>query len=474
MDQLRKRIGFSFKQLEQSLWLLMLEEFSAGLAAVLRQVDDHLFDIRDEARFKSHSFEERSMGTLFGRDVRFRRRRYRDRETGEDVYLLDEVLKIKRHKQASPALMALMLTQAATTNSYRKAAESISSFLGFDAVSHETIRQMVLELGDELESAGAEERKDPRGRRKVDVLFLEADGMWVPLQECSRDRVEEKILTSHEGWEPRYSGSKEYKLRHVRQFRTHERGDFWEEASRSVFSTYDIDDDTIVVINGDRASWIRRGTEYFGNAMYQVDRFHLTRELKRLFRTMPKTHRALLAALDGDDPTGATFIAELGRAVPRIKDEKKREAARNLLNDLAKMPEATVDYRVRLKARGVSVSGLRGLGAAESQVDRFSDRIRGGRSWRHQGLAAMMEMQRIRHEGIFADIIERIEEWSTAEGEVFQETRDTVRRAVRSVITMVSSRLIANVPIKQTGTSASGGLSNLFHRLNESGMPAIT
>lgn len=473
MDELRSQMDFSFQQLEQSLWSMMLEEFGKLLAQLLELVDDRLFAMRDKDRYVSHGSVSRTMGTLFGQDVNFKRRRYRERETGKEVYLLDEVLDIEPNTQVSPALTALMLTQAATTNSYRKAAESMSRFLGFNATSHETIRQTVLKLGKELERVSVQERKEPQGRKKVDVLFLEADGMWVPLQQWDKGRIEEKILVSHEGWEPRYCGGKEYKLKHVRQFRTHQSGNFWEEASRSVYSNYDVDENTIVVINGDRASWIRRGVEYFPNAMYQVDRFHLKRELKRLFGSKTKTYRSLLNALDGDDATGATFIARLAEAKGMMTDEKKRDEARQLLHDLSTMPEATVDYRVRLRTLGVSTDDFRGVGAAESQVDRFSDRIKGGRSWRPTGLAAMMELQRTRHEGVFGEIIERLEEWCAREGELIGVVKDAVRNAVRSVAATTSTALTANVPIKHTGTNTSGGLSNLFHRLNESGMPAL-
>lgn len=474
MKDLRNLIGFSFKQLEQTLWGIMLEEFSKGLVEVLSVLDELLFKQRDTKRFESKGFVSRSMGTMLGRDVCFRRRRYRDRQTGKEVFLLDEVLEIGAHTQLSPGLMALMLTQSVTTNSYRKAAESICRFLGFQAVSHETIRQLVLHMGDELERLGAEERQNPRGSRKVRVLFIEADGMWVPLQKSSKKRIEEKLITSHEGWEPRYAGSEEYRLKGLRQFRTHRPGDVWEDASRWVYSRYDIDEDTIVVINGDRAPWIRRGVEYFPNAMYQVDRFHLIRDLKRLFGSGSKTYRQLIDTLESDELTGATFLAQLAEATSKLTDPKRREEAQNLVDDLATMPEAVVDYRMRLKALGVSVERLRGMGAAESQVDRFSDRIKGGRSWRPTGLGAMMELQRTRHEGIFGDIVEHIEEWAKAGGEMLEDAKETVRKAARAVVAAATDTLRAGVPIKLVGKSASGGLSYLFHRLEEGGMPSAT
>src|SRR5690606_4984400 len=76
-----------------------------------------------------------------------------------------------------------------------------------------------------------------------------------------------------------------------------------------------------------------------------------------------------------------------------LKGCKKRQEGEVLLKDLVDMPEAVVDYRVRLRAMGLNTEGLRGMGAAESQVDTFADRVKGrGRKWSPRGLAAIMEL----------------------------------------------------------------------------------
>ena len=53
-----------------------------------------------------------------------------------------------------------------------------------------------------------------------------------------------------------------------------------------------------------------------------------------------------------------------------------------LLKDLEDIAGSICDYRVRLRAIGYDIRGLRPMGAAEAQMDRFSDRIKGrGQSW---------------------------------------------------------------------------------------------
>ena len=121
-----------------------------------------------------------------------------------------------------------------------------------------------------------------------------------------------------------------------------------------------------------------------------MDRFHLKRELRHLFAGCAEGLRAVYEALESEDETGATFVACLAQWLPRLKSREQRQACQALLRDLASMPEAVVDYRVRLrKLYGLDTEGMRGMGAAESQIDRFTDRLRGrGQSWSLRGLQA--------------------------------------------------------------------------------------
>lgn len=473
ISELRESVGFSFKELEQGLWHQMIKEFSRRLSIIVETIDEKLLKQRDRARFRMKDMVERSMITMFGEGVSFKRRRYHDCETGRDVYLLDKVLGLEPNGQISPTLFDTLLTQAAVTSSYRKAAEACTRLLGFQAVSHETIRQAVLEAGLTLEEITAKRCEDPQGQRKVPVLFLETDGMMVSLQRDKRRNLEEKVMTTHEGWEPRYKGSKEWRLKKVDQFRSQNGPEFWEQASRYVYTRYDIDADTLVVINGDRASWIRQGIGYFPNAIYQVDRFHLVRDINRIFSDAPEDAKAIIEALDRD-ATGHEFLGACSAAYHRLTDTKAREDAKKLINDVIDTPEIVVDYRVRMKHMGLPTDGLRGLGAAESQIDRFSDRMKGrGQSWSPKGASAMMELQSARNTGRLEKIIDRIEAWGAYTQEKVTLATDVIKQAVRSAMAKDAPRLDAGVPIKSAGTKASGGLSRLFSALEQSGMPAL-
>jgi len=465
MDQLRSQLGFSLLELETALFEYMARQFAGLMAWALERIDDWLSNQRDSRRFRMRDKEPRTLQTLFGVDITFRRRRYVDRETGKTVYLLDEVLQLPSHRQVSPALASWALGQAVLANSYRGAARSLEALYGHQVVSHESVRQVVLAAGEGLEKEQAKRLEWPAGTRKVPVLFLEVDGLIVPLQrEGGQRRVEEKLLTVHEGWAPRHPASGEYVLVNKRHFRTQAR-DFWELASRFVYSLYDVDENTMVVINGDRAEWVRRGVKYFPKAIYQVDTFHLMRELREIFGHGSPVVQELAEARE-EDVTGAAFMAKLAEACAKLTDPKKRQRCRALLEDLKDMPEAVVDYRLRLRAQGIPTEGLRGVGAAESQVDTFADRVKHrGRSWSRRGLAAMMEVLCWRNTQRLDEVMKRVEAFLVRTQVSLEGLKRQTKQVLQCVVNEGVEVLRAHVPITDAGRTRSGGLSHLMHRI---------
>lgn len=96
--------------------------------------------------------------------------------------------------------------------SYRAACRMLETMLGFRPVSHETIRQQVIRVGGRVEQEEEQKRSSEEGTRKVPVLFVEVDGLNVSMQHEATHQQEVKIMTSHEGWQPRHPASREYEL----------------------------------------------------------------------------------------------------------------------------------------------------------------------------------------------------------------------------------------------------------------------
>ena len=460
--------GVSFRELDRAALRVALEVAGEVLGSVLEQLDEQLLHERDEERYSVKEIRKRQVDTLVG-SVGFSRRYYYDRAKGEYVALLDRVLGLDSGERVSPALTEVAVAQGVRGPSYREAAQSLTEVFGYPLISHETIRRRVLATGDAIPREQRADPETPRGRRQVPLLYLEVDGHSVHMQSGERKRREAQLLFSHEGWRRRHPASEDYELMGGRFYHrlADPEADFWEEASRYLYRDYDLSH-TQVVINGDRAAWIRQEVDYFPRAMYQVDRWHMVRDLRFLLRGTGQT-RAALAAFYGDDPPG--LLAALATAEYRLPAGDKKVQLADLRRDLLLDPGMVRDYRDRLREQGYSVSGMRGMGAAESQVDRFKNRIRKrGQSWSKPGVMAMLHSLGQHLLGSLDRFTQRLS------GETrlpLPDRQQRVQAATRKVVKRTLGVKQAHPPIKDAGRTRSGGMSRLLHQLGRA-RPSMT
>ncbi len=463
MTDFNEALSISFSEIENKLFEKMANLFTETMTEILGLLDNILFEVRDSDRYSVKEIKKSRVDTLFG-TVEYRRRVYLDGKTGERVYGLDEALGLKKRARLSPGLKQAAILQAVDGPSYRGARDSLKTFYGHQVLSHESIRQSVLDVGQRIQQEITRQRNNPQGKRKVNVLFIEADGLWMTQQGLGKR--ETRLVIAHEGWRPRSGATGEYELVH----RTHcyadgTADDLWEEVSRQLYSTYDLSD-TMVVINGDRAAWIRRGVRYFPQAIYQFDRFHLIRELKNCLRTDPTRWKIIFKALEANRPE--EMLTELREV--SVPDREKKKVLADLRQDLEGNPESIVDYRERLKAMGYDTREMRGLGAAESNMNKFSKRLKKqGRSWSKRGLAAMINAMAKRFEGTLGRFTNREEELESLLDE--DRLRTGAGYIAREVVGNVATAIAAHVPLLGAGRTQSEGLSRFFHQLNNA-LPA--
>ena len=105
------------------------------------------------------------------------------------------------------------------------------------------------------------------GQQQTDVLYTEADGVWVHLQREERSHHEVKSGIAYRGW--RCVGDDRYELVDKRVYgHASEQMPFWEGASLEWAKQYALDRVKLFVVGGDGANWIRRGAEELGNAIF--------------------------------------------------------------------------------------------------------------------------------------------------------------------------------------------------------------
>ncbi|SDZ55741.1 Uncharacterised protein family (UPF0236) [Evansella caseinilytica] len=288
----------------------------------------------------------------------------------------------------------------------------MEKLLGYRVISHESIRQQL--LNTEVLP------KDPEPVEQQ-VLFVEVDGLYTKSQEKNKKGREIKIASVHQGWKVNGKRTRLVKKRHY----IHKgKGNFWEALEDFLLQTYEYDPTKHhLVINGDGAPWITACRKYFqDNATFVIDRFHIDRDVQRIFRDHRRyrTIRKKLAQYDIDG-----LMVEWNSAVGTLDNEKKEKRLEELINQLNRYPKALGDYREKLKKKGIDTEKFRPMGSAEGTMSVFAKRIKNGRSWSTKGLdkfidvmVALKDRLEIKTlQGRMTSVLEQQEESQSKEGE---------------------------------------------------------
>lgn len=369
----------TLKEIEWELFRALQRAFADLFRQVLEEIDQRLAEQRDKRRYALKAKRSITMQTMFG-EVEITRNYYFDREKQRYTSLLDGFLAFEGAKGMSPLLEAAAIELAVTGSSYRQAAKALEHMVGYQALSHETIRQVMLEAKVDVHR--------PVDSFQRQVLFIEADGLYVSRQKSRRKAREEKILAIHQGWE---AHGKRVKLVNKRHYVHQGEEDIWEGLERFLIEEYGYDPlNDLVVINGDGAPWITQCREYFGHRGYfQLDRFHVAKELRACCFGHPrwKVMKKKLAQFDEEG-----LLLELNSAVGTLGDEGKEALLATLIHRIESMPGCLSDYREWLRKKGIDTTGMRPMGSAESTMSVFAYRVKHRRSWSHRGLKAFLHV----------------------------------------------------------------------------------
>lgn len=368
----------TMKELEQITYRALQESFSQVMAETLRELDEAIASGRDKKRFYLKDKRTLKFESVFGQ-VELKRNYYQDKETGKYVYLLDQYLAFDGTKGMSPVVQDLAIELAVTGVSYRQAGKAMEKLLGYPVISHEGISQQLLNTEVIPEESVPLEQE---------VLFVEVDGLYTKSQKKGRKGREVKIASIHQGWE---RNGKRAKLVEKRHFIHEGNLPFWEEFEQYLMTTYHYEPTKHhLVINGDGAKWITSCRDYFRhNAIFVIDRFHVARDVQRIFREHPR-YRSVRKKLAAYDSEG--FMAELNSAVGTLENEKKEERLEELIAQLSQYPEALGDYRKKLEKKGIDTTGFRPMGSAEGTMSVFARRLKNGRSWSKEGLDKFIDV----------------------------------------------------------------------------------
>ena len=394
-----KPIKINFAELEKLVWHTALETFQQAMVEILSLLDNYLMAKRDKSRYEYKERKKRTLITMLG-SITIKRRYYWDRDEKKWVFLLDDVLSLNK-VAVSDALKELVVIWATKGPSYRDVRDRLEDLFGNQVLSHETIRQLLIKSSDILKKTFEPEEQ----KKQVKILFIEADGFWTGVQKrgCKKSKKREtKLVVVHEGWEKRQA--QDYRLKspmYITSDTLEEGEELWDRVYLRIMGRYQDVGSIPIIINGDFASWIRGGVDSFKKALYQYDRFHLKREISKVLPKSADYCQQALLCVSNNDSEGVLRV--LDQAFVQTQDKNIFALKVRLQNH----QETLIDYRKRLSEKGFEISGAwRGMGAAESNVDRFKLRVsKRGRAWSKKGLGAILNMLGMLYEDVLKDAL---------------------------------------------------------------------
>jgi len=365
--------------------------------------------------------------------VRIKRREYRGGDGGRRC-LLDTLMGMGKYSHTTLKVQELAL-ETASQMPYRRSAEILRKASAVD-LPHQTIWRMVAKAADPY--IEQEKRKlewfiktgeIPQGDNKqLSRLMVEADGVILSLQRENERRTEVKLGIAYEGW--RKIGKDRYRTVNKTIFSSVASGDqFWSGLSLKLQKTYDLSRIPDTLVGGDGARWIKDGASYV-NGRYQLDRYHLHKELCSAFGRDNQTKGLIWAACErGEVAKGLEIMAE---SMKKAKGEEALKIAR-AYRYLEENSCGVGDYRLGLGEAG---EALRHTGAIEGNIDKLIVRRmkNQGMSWTLKGIRRLLCIR-------FLVIEKKLTGW--IEGVPPDEAVNQVilpKKKVRRIVTKLSSQ----------------------------------
>lgn len=216
----------------------------------------------------------------------YNRTYYRDKKTGEYVYLSDLQFGIEPRAKTMEDSKALALEEA-VESSYRKGGLRASAN---ESLSKASIKNLIHGLVVDMPKPEVKEKK------KVKVLHINADEDHVAAQfwkekgdlkqneaGIKSNTIMPKLVYVYEGVERESPKSKRWKLINTHYFSGLYEGerntDLWLEVADYIDTHYDMDYLETVYLCGDGANWIKQGLSWINKSVFVLDKYHLGKYL---------------------------------------------------------------------------------------------------------------------------------------------------------------------------------------------------
>jgi hypothetical protein len=210
--------------------------------------------------------------------------------------------------------------------SYSKSGEKASETV---TLTSQTVMNSIRELG----SVNNDAVKIKQDKRKVKILYIEADEDHVALQ--NGGLIEPKLVYIHEG--RKQVSKNRYKLLNPRYFSgVYPNSDeLWIEVLDYIDKAYDIDTIEKIYLSGDGAPWIKNGLGWINKSIYVLDRYHLSKYVTQATAHIRDTTPIMWEYINAKDKDKVKelFKAIINITEPETKRKAVKEARRYILGN---------------------------------------------------------------------------------------------------------------------------------------------
>ncbi|MFC0903388.1 UPF0236 family transposase-like protein [Clostridium sp. MT-14] len=215
-------LELNFNNIEEEVYGIVCEAGLSRIKLMLENVDNLILESRNTKRYRYKFKTEKTIQTIMG-DLTFSRRYYIDKYNNRGVFLMDDALNLNLVGRTSENLIEKMI-DTAVDSSYRKSAAKIEKST-LTKVSHQTIKNKADYFGSAIEKIENNRvtkylKGELRGKREVNVLFEEKDGVYLKIQ-GKKNKQELKVGKIYEGWIKKNDG---YRTVGTRYFSGYEKG----------------------------------------------------------------------------------------------------------------------------------------------------------------------------------------------------------------------------------------------------------
>ena len=340
-----------FKCFERGIYTEKLKECVAETVDTLKQFDDQLLEEAKQLGWRNKGFRNTTVRTVFG-EVEFRRRVYEEvNEKGEKSYryILDERLGLGKIGEISENL-ADVVVKLASVESFKACSEDIAELTG-EYLSPSGVWGILQKAGEEITAREDQLVKintecELQGNIESDVLFEEADGIYIPLQGKERKKTgkrseEIKSSISYTAWKE--EGKNRFSLQNALSVAGIENSkDFQMRREAVIANKYNLTSVTARILNGDGGAWIKQVVD--DSTIFQLDPFHRNKAITSLVHD-PKA-AAKIKGLINEGKIDDMF-SFLRMYIDSIDDSEETSNAEELYSYLKNNEDGLLDYRIQ-------------------------------------------------------------------------------------------------------------------------------